>query len=197
MNTNNESDADVSADWPTSSEEQVSLDFFDQPGQVRLVKGNLGRGDAVTFYVWRHMLMVRKSASQGRIIRMWLRVVPVQPFPSLRHRIAIAADNASCEIQVLPCCQGNISIELDRSNELCESGAMSDDHQSRPPDRWISIRQAVDQQFIFRPRRQHQTRTSSGLGFSCIAGSSVACLSSETNEWLRASNSDSRSICIS
>lgn len=141
--------------------------------------------------------MVRERAGQGWIIGMWLRVVPVQPFSLLAYRVAIALDDATSEIQILPCCQCDISLKLDGPNEFCEGGSMSDDHQSRPPDRRISIRQAVDQQFILRQGRQHQARTSSGLGFNWMAGSLAVCLSSETNELLRASNSASRSICIS
>ena len=177
--------------------EKVSFDLLDQPRQIGLVKGNTGRRDAVAFDVWRCMSMVRESTIQRWVIGMWLRIAPVQPFSSLIYRVAVAPDDATSEIQILPCRQCDISLKLDGSNDLCKGGAVSDDHQRRTPDTRISIRQAVDQQLIFRQRRQHQARTSSGLGFKWMAGSSVVCLSSETNEWLRASNSASRSICIS
>ena len=91
-------------------------------------------------------------------------------------------DDATSEVQILPRCERDISSKLEGSNDLCKGGSMSNDYQSRLSDRRVSIRQAVDQQFIFRQGRQHQARTSSGFGFKWMAGSPVVCLSSETNE---------------
>lgn len=79
--------------------------------------------------------MVRKSASQGRIVGMWLRIVPVQPFSPLTHRVAIALDGATSKVQVFPHCEGDIIFKLDGSENLSEGGSVSNDYQSRLPDR--------------------------------------------------------------
>ena len=57
------------------------------------------------------MLMVGMVKGQIRVIGVWLRIIPIQPFSTTKSSVAIASDDSINEIKILPHMKHNILSE--------------------------------------------------------------------------------------
>lgn len=73
---------------------QELFDFLDEEGQIRLGKTQAGGRNPIVLDVRRHMLVMRMRRSQGRIVRMRLRIIPIEFGGTLPTFIAVADDDS-------------------------------------------------------------------------------------------------------
>lgn len=105
-----------------------------------MVKSDARRWNAMVLDIRGHVLVVWKSLGQRRIVRMWLRIIPVQSLPTLAHGVTIALDHTTRKIQVLPDRQRNLVREFNSAGEFCDARPMPYDDQSGTLDRRIAFR---------------------------------------------------------
>jgi len=74
------------------------LNLSDEKGEVGLLKTEIRCGHSILLDVWMDMLMVGMSARQRHIVRMGLRVVPIQDFFAFPYHIAIGQDTGLSEV---------------------------------------------------------------------------------------------------
>lgn len=114
--------------------------------------------------VRRRMLVMGMRRGQFGNVRMWLWIVPVEPFRPTHDTIAVAGDDPLIKIQVFPHTQGDVLRKQQLSGQLSKGSAVRDQYKCRLLDDWILLRQGVDKAFIGAQIRQHQACIRAGLG---------------------------------
>ena len=133
---------------------QRRLDLMDQKREVGSRKTQIGGRDAVMPDVRRDMFMMGISAGQRRIVRVRLRVVPVQLFAATPDLVAIAFDDQRAGIpgQAFVRHQAMSAGEGQFTAELGQQPATSNHDQRRAQDARKLLGQAVDKGFILMQR---------------------------------------------
>ncbi|MDH7487429.1 MAG: hypothetical protein QHJ81_14295 [Anaerolineae bacterium] len=110
------------------------FDLSDQERQIGLSEAEIGRGNAMVFDVRGDVFVVGMGAGQRWIIGMGLRIIPVEPFISLRDPVAVCPDPACGEADLFGHSQADVFLEEQITPYFGCCAAQSDHEQSGCPD---------------------------------------------------------------
>ena len=128
--------------------QETAFNLMDEERKIRLVEAKSRCGDPMSLDVRGNVFVVRKGASEGGIIRMWLRVVPVQPVTFLLHPVTVGLDHAPSKVQVFPYAEDDSPVKLDLTSQLGNSGATPNHHEGRTTDGGEGLRETVDKTLV-------------------------------------------------
>jgi len=88
------------------------------------------------------------SGRQRGFVWVRLRVIPIETLSVLVNRVAIALDNPSGEVQILPNLKRDVVSKVDSASQFRKGGAMPNNDQSRMANRGEALLKRVNEPLV-------------------------------------------------